>query len=149
MNRSGLAFGSRIVSTINVMLVAGEDPLFVTSTKSSSISRSKSPKREILISISGLPENSSKREPIKRGMKVPACQIIATTTATAQQQQLQRSMITGSISPTAQQIIDSVHSECAKVTPSFLVEICLFRVYESDITIVLNSELLIVQTGGV
>jgi hypothetical protein len=57
-------------------------------------------------------------------------------------------MITGAISPAAQQIMRSVQTECARVTPSVLVELCIFLLYESDSTIVLNGDLLIVQTGG-
>ena len=57
-------------------------------------------------------------------------------------------MITGSISPAAQQIMRSVQTECARVTPSVLVELCVLLLFESDSTIVLNGDLLIVQTGG-
>ena len=75
------------------------------------------------------------------------------------QQQLQRSMITGTISPTAKQIIDAVKAECAKTVSlgtepvpleikAVLVEECLFLVYESATTVVLNGDLLIPSAGG-
>lgn len=74
------------------------------------------------------------------------------------QRQLQRSMITGTISPTAQQILDAVKAECAKtieVDPqldfdleSFLVESCVFLLYESATTVVLNGDLLIHRSPG-
>lgn len=80
------------------------------------------------------------------------------------QRHLRRSMITGTISPTAQQIIDAVKAECAKtieVSPylqtdelgfdleSVLVESCVFLLYESATTVVLNGYLLITQSPGV
>jgi len=64
--------------------------------------------------------------------------------AAAQQQQMQRSMLTGAFSPAAQQIMSSVQTECASVTPSVLVGLCVFLLYESDSTIVLNGDLLMV-----
>jgi hypothetical protein len=79
------------------------------------------------------------------------------------QQQLQRSMITGTISPTAQQIIDAVKAECAKtvsldtlpggepVSPELndvFVDECLFLLYESATTVVLNGDLLIRSSPG-
>lgn len=69
------------------------------------------------------------------------------TAAAQQQQQMQRSMITGAFSPAAQQIMSNVQTECASVTPSVLVELCVFLLYESDSTVVLNGDFLIVQTG--
>jgi hypothetical protein len=58
----------------------------------------------------------------------------ATAIAQQQQQQLQRSMITEVISPAAQQIMSNVQTECVIVTPSVLVELCVFLLYESDST---------------
>ncbi len=85
-----------------------------------------------------------------------------TTAAAQQQQQLQRSMITATVSPTAQRIIDAVKAECARTIEvqeseaelgfdfeSFLVNSCLFLLYESATTIVLNGDLLINQSPGV
>lgn len=73
--------------------------------------------------------------------------------------QLQRSMVTGAASPTAVQIIDSVKAECAKTIEfqpdpqidleSVLVDSCLFLLYESATTVVLNGDLLINQSPGV
>ena len=74
--------------------------------------------------------------------------------AYGQQQQLQRSMITGSVSPTALQVIESVQAECARVmqfpvdspTPelrSTFLQSCVFMIYESATTIVLDGDLII------
>jgi hypothetical protein len=61
---------------------------------------------------------------------------------------LQRSMITGTASPTALQIIDAVQAECAKLTPGAesLSTLCVSMLYESDTTIVLKGNLLIIQS---
>ncbi len=86
----------------------------------------------------------------------------ALTTATAQQQrQLQRSMITAAVSPTAQRIIDAVKADCANTVEfqeteaefgidfeSFVVDSCLFLLYESATTAVLNGDLSINQSPG-
>jgi hypothetical protein len=50
--------------------------------------------------------------------------------------------------PAAQQIIDNARAACAGVTPSVLAELCVSVVYESPTTLVLNGDMLIVQTGG-
>jgi hypothetical protein len=65
------------------------------------------------------------------------------------QQQLQRSMITGTASPTAAGIIEAVQAECAKLTPEAesLSILCVSMLYESDRTIVLKGNLLIIQSG--
>lgn len=54
---------------------------------------------------------------------------------------------TTTLSATAQRIIDQAQAACAGTTEAALAELCVSAVHESPRTIVLQGNLLIVQTG--